>query len=394
VKLLISGIPLLNPDVGLGTYTFRLIHGLEAVAPDTDFQVVLPHDAEHAIALVPEHRRTVLQGYAPQVPDLIRQRLWYERVCRFARRHPGHIFHSPAPISAWCGPKTFVVTMHDCIYREFPRYLGRRVLRKVLTLASERYAARADMVLTVSEFSKRSLAGHTPIAESRIRVIYNWVDEMFATRDAVAVVPTVRQKYRLPDRYWLYLGGYDYRKNVEHLIRAYAMASGKTECPPLVLAGSIPTDLSKPVCDIEGALADNALPVLDTPGTSSSGSPAVVLPGRIEREDLPGVYAGAELFLFPSLGEGFGMPPMEAAAMGTPSIVMNNSSLSEIGPRIGATRVPNDLEAWTSVLVNRARSGERPGTPPLPTEFTQEHAIRTYLDAMATVDRTARERGS
>ena len=126
-------------------------------------------------------------------------------------------------------------------------------------------------------------------------------------------------KYGLPARYWLYTGGYDYRKNLECLITAYAATRARHPCPPLVLAGKIPTDLRKPVCDIPGAMTRANL----------TGS-EVLMPGFIDDNDMAALYSGSELFVYPSLAEGFGLPPLEAMACGCPALAANATSLPEV----------------------------------------------------------------
>lgn len=126
-------------------------------------------------------------------------------------------------------------------------------------------------------------------------------------------------KYRLPARYWLYTGGYDYRKNLECLITAYAATWARHACPPLVLAGKIPTDLRKPVCDIPRAMTRANL----------TGS-EVLMPGFIDDNDMAALYSGSELFVYPSLAEGFGLPPLEAMACGCPALAANATSLPEV----------------------------------------------------------------
>lgn len=371
MKLLLSGLPLLNPFVGVGVYTLRLIRGLERHAPQLDFKVLLPESAPEARRLVPHHRLQIVPGRTLRLPSLLSQRIWAERVVRAACREPETIFHSPGPITACAMHPRTVVTLHDCIYRHFPRYLGKWWIRKHLTYATERYAARAALVLTDSEFSKQDLIQNTPVPAEKIQVLYPWVDDSFTPKNGQAHAERVRARYGLPERFWLYLGGYDYRKNVDFLIRAYAEAAKEAPCPPLVLAGSIPTDLKQPICDVLGAIRESGLPIHSA---AKIDAPGFILPGRISDEDLPGLYAGADLFLFPSLYEGFGLTPAEAQAVGIPVLVSDCSSLPEVVTSAFARLPPMDMTAWSQAMQHS------PSTPSqIPNHFQSSRAIQLYL---------------
>jgi glycosyltransferase involved in cell wall biosynthesis len=322
LPLIIGGLGLRNPSVGIGVYTRRLIEGLLRHAPA----------AVRLTVLVPESVPAEMLGWLPEshidrvkeppggLPDLVRDAWLFERMIRMAE--PEAIFHSPAPAWALSRRERTVITVHDCIYRRFPRYLGRRFARKRLIFAAERYAAGARRVLTVSRCSAEDLVRLAGIPREKIEVVHNWAGPEFEPAKARPAAPEVAGKYGLPPDYWLYLGGYDYRKNIEFLIRAYAAARRAAGCPPLVLAGTIPTDLTKPFCDVHGALRETGL-----------DEKAVLMPGRIAEADLPGLYAGARLFIYPSLYEGFGLPPAEAMAAGTPVLVSDGSSLPEVVQR-------------------------------------------------------------
>ena len=303
--LALSGLALANPNVGQGVYSMRLVEALQR--QNADFAVVVPHGFR-----VPE--RLTKSKFVPMpkrsLPsnDLLRHFFLARQVLRFVREEfSGAVFHSPGPIAGGREPDRTVVTLHDCIYRSFPHYVGRFFLRKQFLRATERFAANASLVLTDSTFSKHILTKHLKISSERIRVLYPWVGPEFiakANRDRVA---RFRRRLQLPERFWLYIGGYDYRKNVELLIEAYARAKRSRNLPPLVLAGSIPTKSSRVCCDVFNSIRSSSLNESD-----------VLTPGVISRADLPDLYRAASLLIYPSLMEGFGLPPAEAIAVGTP----------------------------------------------------------------------------
>jgi alpha-1,3-rhamnosyl/mannosyltransferase len=215
---------------------------------------------------------------------------------------------------------------------------------------------------------------------SRVRVIPAWLTDEFSEAAAQVRAAAVRQRYDLPDRYWLYVGGYDIRKNVDMLIRVYASVRRRNSAvPPLVLAGRIPLDLSKPVCRVRQTVA------LELPAESG----AISFPGFIDEADLPGLYAAAELFVYPSLYEGFGLPPMEAMGCGSPAIVADNTSLREVVTdadyRFG-TASPEPL----AKLLERACAAPLPLNPSFRREaFDKATAAAAYGDLFsAEAERT------
>lgn len=372
MRLLISGIPLINPYVGVGVYTQRLVRALASEPHSVDWLLLQPSSAPALpFSLPPKH---VFPVPVPRYSgfSLIDQNLFANALCRRASDFgPGHVFHSPGPISSLHKPAHTIVTLHDCIYRHFPRYLGRFWIRRKLLEWTEAYARKADLVLTDSQCSARDLAELAGIAPGKIRVVYPWVDEAYYPEPARSSIPGVRSRYKLPAEYWLYIGGFDYRKNVEFLLEAYAKALENAPLPPLVLAGSIPNDPTKPFCDVLGTLKK-----------LGKAAGQVLMLGRIPDEDMPGLYAGASLFLYPSLYEGFGLPPAEAAAVGTPVLACRSSSVPEIVTREECLFDPRSPGELVGKMIHASRFPES-FRYELPSRFRQKEALASYLEALA-----------
>ena len=177
-------------------------------------------------------------------------------------------------------------------------------------------------MLTGSQWSARDLETIGRIAPERIAVVPAWLDTPFAQRPNDAQIASVRERLGLPASYLLYVGGFRRYKAVDRLLQAYALARRSASLPPLVLAGRIPAAPARTrSTDINACLASLGL-----------DRSAVLCPGFIPDADLPAVYAGAKLFVYPSLHEGFGYSPAEAIAMGTPVLVSNRASLPEVAP--------------------------------------------------------------
>ena len=284
------------------------------------------------------------------------------------RRFPDAVFHSPGPIWGVKRPARAVITLHDCIYRHFPNYSGRFFLRRILMQGAEWFAAGASMVLTDSEFSRRDLIARTCVPESKIEVLYPWVGSDFLRPISSDAVSALRTRLNLPRCFWLYLGGYDYRKNVDFLLKAYAFAARERSLPPLVLAGSVPKTATRSNCDVRGSIERLQLT-----------RDQVILPGSIEAHDLPGLYRAASLLVYPSLMEGFGLPPAEANAVGTAVLSSHAGSLPEVVSNPNSLFDPRDEGALVEKLL-AASDDCAQFVSPLSPRFTQGFAIARYLD--------------
>ncbi|MEP6820926.1 MAG: glycosyltransferase family 1 protein [Chthoniobacterales bacterium] len=365
----ISGLGLANPNTGQGVYARRLIAGLVKEL-GSRVVVVAPEWVQRPDEIPAENFRILPRFRVPRQSSF-RQIVVSERLLRFVRREfPGAVFHSPGPILGLVKPKTTVVTLHDCLYRHFSNYDGRLKNRRLLLQATERFAARATLVLTDSEFSRRDLISNADIPRTKISVLYPWVGNEFLQPIDPEAVASLRVRYGLPDRFWLYLGGYDYRKNVEFLLRAYAAGAGNGKFPPLVLAGNIPSEKNRAHCDVSGALQRTKVPVF--------------LPGAIPATDLPVLYRAASLLIFPSLMEGFGLPPAEALAVGTPVLSANNSSLPEVVRKQECLFDATELESLV-VKLTAAAADERQFRAELPPEFGEAQAISCYLQLIEQI---------
>lgn len=207
-----------------------------------------------------------------------------------------------------------VSTIQDISYASFPEtYTRGKVVYNEITARIA--AARANRIITVSENTKREVMNYLQVPEERIQVIHSAVDDVFQPIPSVDALQQVRQRFELPARLILYVGSLNPRKNVTTLIRAYAELKRGTDLPhKLILVG--PSEWkSGPVFEAIREL-----------GLESE----VLWPGSIHGSNLAYIYNLADLFAFPSLHEGFGFPPLEAMACGTPVICSNAASLPEV----------------------------------------------------------------
>jgi glycosyltransferase involved in cell wall biosynthesis len=223
-----------------------------------------------------------------------------------------------------------LVTVYDMVYKLFPETMERANYKK-LEKNLARSCARADAVITISQNSKEEIIKHLGVSEEKVLIIYPGVDlARYHNGIDRARIDGVLKKYALPDAYFLYLGTLEPRKNIETIVEAYRLYSKNHGGDiKMVIAGRKGWQYGRIFDKVrEYGLEDR-----------------VIFPGYVSEEDKPGLYAGAQAFLFPSLYEGFGMPPLEAMACGTPVIVAAASSLPEVVGDAGCMVEPMDAEA-------------------------------------------------
>lgn len=315
-----------QPTTGSGQYVRHLLDSLAVLAPRDEF--VLCGPAPQELAHNQRAHRLNARGNAGKV--------WIEQVgvplaCWQENLSLIHYPYFAAPLA---GPAPVVVTVHDLIPL-MPGYRGSARVQAYTRLAIEG-TRRAAIVLTDSEASRRDIVERLKLPPERVRVVYLGVEPRYQPEHDPATATRIRQKYGLRRDFLLYLGGMDPRKNVGALLRAYARVREQlSDSPELVIAGPRPEATDLP------ALARQ----LDL-GTS------VRFIGAVEEAEKPVLYGMAHLFVFPSLYEGFGLPPLEAMACGTPVVCSSASSLPEVVGDAALLVDPGDEDALVTAMCN------------------------------------------
>ena len=209
-----------------------------------------------------------------------------------------------------------VVTVHDMVYKAFPETVRGRT-RFMLETGLKRSMKRADIIVTDSEFSKSEILKYFPQHEHKIRVVPCGVDlERFHPCDEPERIPEVKRSLEINGDYFLYLGTIEPRKNLERLISAYAAFAKKIgeNAPKLVLAGG------------KGWLDNGIYGRVEKLGMTKN----IIFTKYVPSEDMNPLMCGALAFVFPSIYEGFGMPPLEAMACGVPVLTSGEASLPEV----------------------------------------------------------------
>lgn len=252
------------------------------------------------------------------------------------RRRPVDVLHVQYTAPPFCAAPV-VVTIHDLAFEHLPETFTRRGAMQ-LKLTVRRTARQAARVATVSEFSRQDLLRTYRLPPEKVVVTYNGIEPHFTpepqTTDEAA---TVRQQFNIARDYLLAVGSLQPRKNLVRLIRAYARLRRDNEsfAPQLVIVGR------------KLWLADEVFAEVKQQPWAKD----VILTGYVSDEDLPALYRHAAAFVYPSLFEGFGLPPLEAMACGTPVVTSNTSSLPEVVGNAALLIDPYDEPALTRALL-------------------------------------------
>lgn len=214
-----------------------------------------------------------------------------------------------------------IVTIHDIIYFEsnplwsqgyslyqrFGNFYRRLVVRQNLKTA--------DLIITVSQFEGKRLEKVSQLSKSRLKVIYNGVGEHFKPAVNKQVLSEIREKYDLPEKYFLFLGNTDPKKNTANTVKAFAN-----------FCKDVSGDYKLVVADLDVSVIRRFL------AETNDGHllDRIEFTGYIANSDLPGVLEMAEIFLYPSKRESFGIPILEAMAVGTPVVTSSVASMPEV----------------------------------------------------------------
>lgn len=212
------------------------------------------------------------------------------------------------------GKHKLVITIHDLIPYIMPETVDQPHLEYVLKYTPQ-FIERADKIITVSYHSKKDIQRYFNVPNEKINVIYHAADQIFTPINKENAKKKIGEKYGIKDKFILYLGGFSPRKNIARLIRGFKMICNEfQEEHKLVILGE------------PSRTYENLMKLTD----KLSMSDKVIFTGFVPTEDLTSFYNSCEVFVYPSLYEGFGLPPLEAAACGVPVVTSDISSIPEV----------------------------------------------------------------
>ena len=337
MRIAFDGTTLTPGRTGVGYYTEHLLQHLARAVETTGHElIVVSNQPIDTAQPLPRHVR---------VHDRLRFPLriaWMQllagRVLEDIRADVAHFTNGMVPLGTSAAR---VVTIHDVSLKLYPEChpVRRRLINRPLVAVA---AHVADAVVAVSHSARHDLLKFHRIPEERVAVVHEAAGPGFMRITDQRQRARIRMRYGLPERFVLYVGAIEPRKNLPRLMDAFADARRQGIAHELVCVGPY------------GWSSRDLYQRVDELGLRR----VVHFTGYVPAEDLPVIYNLAEFFAFPSIYEGFGLPVIEAMACGTPVITANNSSLAEIASGVAETVDPHDVHALSSAIVTLARDAE------------------------------------
>jgi len=329
-------------ETGTGQYSTRVLDAFRRLEAGAQSLASLLH------VISPSHKPSPIGRLGRNL-----SKGWFEQAlfpleCRKAGADIAFVPYFAPPLFS---PAPVVVTIHDLIPLIFPEYAYSPLVKLYNRLVSAA-ARKAALIVADSHSTRNDVIRILNVPPSRIQVIYPGVDESLGPVEDEGTLQATRKRYNLPEEFLLYLGGFDHRKNIGVLLEAYAILWKRLggRAPKLVLAGKLPARETPALLNPRRLVEECDL------------GDRVHFTGWVAEEDKPALYSLALAFLYPSLYEGFGLPPLEAMACGCPVLASEASSLPEVIGDGALLIDPHQPEAWADkmemVILNRDLAAE------------------------------------
>ncbi|MCK5115979.1 MAG: glycosyltransferase family 4 protein [Candidatus Aegiribacteria sp.] len=312
---------------GIPNYILRLLHGFASIDKENQYFLYtnrpIPFDLE-----LPDNFRTVILKR-----PLPRFQLWFQIELPYKLKKDGiDVFHGLFSRLPFVLPVPSAITVHDLSGYRMPRLHKRKT--HFTNLLYPLYVKKAARIIAVSEFTAKELASCFPETSSKTTVIHEAAPPEYSEVTEESELNRIREKYDLPHRFFLFLGTLEPRKNLPGLLEAF-----------LQVADSVPHSLV-----ISGAIGWKTEELFDKLKMSGVKD-RVQLTGFVDRKDIPALLSLADVFVYPSLYEGFGLPVLEAMACGTPVITSNVSSMPEISGDAALLVDPGSTESISNAIM-------------------------------------------
>jgi len=315
-----EGKRLLTSSTGFGTYSRTLIRDICRFYPEIRC-VVIAHDSYDALNKLPTFSSIEveqvkrLDSIKVEYPPSSRHLYWKLLGAKRTLYSQGvDIYHGLAhqiPRSVHQKRIPIVLTVHDLIYRHYPELSSDTDLRLYESQLINACSI-SDKIVAVSESTKRDIVNFFSISPKKISVVRPAIDYRYHKVATAEIIQRTRSNYGLPERYLLYVGSMSERKNLLSVVKALNIIPPANRLPLVVVGAK--TSYSNVVSEyIKNNDLDNWL----------------IFPKRVETEHLPAVYQAADIFIYTSLYEGFGLPILEALSSGIPVITSNVSAMPE-----------------------------------------------------------------
>lgn len=324
MNVVFDGLLIDSNRAGIGNYGINLIEYLISYK-DINFKVFLQDCVK-----LKYHNICYRKSYKRRIGRIIDEQLFLPS--GLSKYDLVHFIDYSSPVLKLNFP--FIITIHDLSFYKFSETFskGSRMFKKFLTPISIK---RAERIIADSQNTKNDIIELFPEAENKIRVIYPGKPD-FKRVDDIKLIEDIKRKYCIQGKYILGVCTIEPRKNIKRLVQACELLFQDFQDIILVLVGK------------QGWLYDDIF----TEIKDSSIRDRIVTTGYVQQQDLPYIYSGAEVFAYPSLYEGFGLPPLEALCCGVPVVVSNTSSLPEVVGDAGLYCDPYSVESIKDGISN------------------------------------------
>lgn len=318
---------------GMDMVALELIRNLQQIDKTNEYFIYVKEDEDNQVILPTDNFNIVKVPSSPYP--------YWEQVLlpEYAKKDKVDILHCTSNTAPLSIKSKLVLTLHDIIYLEklnftkgtpyqiMGNFYRRWNVPKVVKMASQ--------IITVSDFEKNTIEKHFGYSDDKVKTIYNGVGKHFKRVDDQAILKQIKQKYSLPDHFIFYLGNTDPKKNVAGVLKALSILKKK---------GKLKTKLL--MLDIDRNFLQQQLNNIADPGLIED----LEFCGYVPNQDLPAIYSQADMFLYPSLRESFGIPILEAMACGVAVITSNTSSMPEIALDSAEYCNPFDAESIADAI--------------------------------------------
>lgn len=325
MKIAFDGKRFFNNNSGLGNYSRDLVRILATYFPENDYVILNKSDSDKGqeILALPNvsFHRTLNGNFSRQF-----------QMGKDAQEIDATIFHGLSgelPLKWNAKPIKKIVTIHDLIFLRFPQYYT-FFDRKIHFWKFKKSTEKADLIIAISEQTKRDIVEFLKIPEEKIRVVYQGCHQAFKDHQSDEFLNSVKEKFQLPDRFILNVGTIEPRKNLLNIVKAI----NETEIP-LVVVGKKTKYFNKVQNFLRKNKFENQVHFLE----------------NVSMNELAAIYKLADVFVYPSFFEGFGIPVIEALFSKTPVITSNLSCLPEAGGKDSVYIDPHHVEDLKAKII-------------------------------------------
>lgn len=315
---------------GIGTYSYQLLNSLNNIDKTNNYLIFLP--SENTLDF--SFNRNFI---GTPIYQSRRNNFWDEvNIPIILKNTDVQLYHVPQngvglPEDKNC---RFIITLHDVIPCKMPETVSEKYLN-IFSNVMPKILSKCDAVITVSNYSKNDIANQFNFPKNKIYVTYLAGEKIYHPINRQFCKSFIKEKYKMEDEFILYVGGFSPRKNILSLINAFSQLKYVYKKKiNLVIAGH----------------KGKSYEIYKKRTEELHIEDSVIFPGFIPKEELPYFYNAAEIFVYPSFYEGFGLPPIEAMSCGVPVIASNVTSIPEVLQDAAILIAPSDVDELCNAM--------------------------------------------